>query len=204
LKVATPSEREIALTRVFDAPCSQVFDSITKPELIKRWGSGPSDWSFVACEIDLKVGGAWRFVLRGPDGTDMGMRGVYREVISPYRLVKTESFDDSWYPGEAIVTTLLVERNGMTTLMSTIRYESVEARDAVLRSPMEHGLAASYDRLAEILSLEEARQETSKKRLSAINPLRRTLSSLLWRDRAPIATNSGLPHFSTYYMESTK
>jgi uncharacterized protein YndB with AHSA1/START domain len=75
LKVTTPSEREIAMTRVFDAPRHLVFDALTKPELLKRWFSGPG-WSLVVCEIDLKVGGAYRYVWRGPDGTEMGMRGV--------------------------------------------------------------------------------------------------------------------------------
>src|SRR3989442_94476 len=78
LKVTTPTDREIAMTRVFDAPRRLVFDALTKPELLNRWFFGPPGWSLVVCEIDLKVGGAYRFVWRGPDGTEMGMRGVYR------------------------------------------------------------------------------------------------------------------------------
>jgi len=151
-----PSDREIAMTRVFDAPRSLVFDAWTKPELLRRW-FGPPGWSLPVCEIDLKVGGAYRFVMRGPDGAEMGMRGVYREIVPSERLVATESFDESWYPGEALDTTVLVEQGGKTTVTTTVLYESREARDAVLKSPMEHGLAASYDRLAELLAAEEAR-----------------------------------------------
>src|SRR5918992_1986522 len=147
LKVTTPSDREIAMTRVFDAPRHLVFDAWTKPELLKRW-MGPHGWSLVVCEIDLRVGGAYRFVGRGPDGTDMGWGGVYREVVPPERLVATESFDESWYPGEALVTTVLVEQAGKTTVTSTVRYESREARDAALKSGMERGVAEGYDRLA--------------------------------------------------------
>jgi len=149
LQVTTPTEREIVLTRVFDAPRTLVFDAFTKPELIKRW-FGPRGWSLVVCEVDLKVGGKWRFVLRGPDGNDMGMRGVYREIAAPDRSVHTESFDD--FPGESLVTTLLVENRGKTTLTATVRYPSQEVRDAVITSGMEHGAAESYDKLAEYLA----------------------------------------------------
>src|SRR3954452_21243850 len=103
LAVATPTPKSIVLTRVFDAPRSLVFDAFTKPELLKRW-FGPRGWSLAVCEVDLRVGGAWRFVLRGPDGAQMGMRGTYRELQPPDRSVHTESFDE--YPGESIVTTV--------------------------------------------------------------------------------------------------
>jgi uncharacterized protein YndB with AHSA1/START domain len=149
LQVTTPSEREIVLTRVFDAPRSLVFDAFTKPELLKRW-FGPRGWSLVVCEIDFRVGGTWRFVLRGPDGKDMGMRGVYREIAAPDRSVHTESFDD--FPGESLVTTVLVEDRGRTTLRATVLYPSQEIRDAVIKSGMEHGAAESYDKLAELLT----------------------------------------------------
>jgi uncharacterized protein YndB with AHSA1/START domain len=148
LQVTTPSDREVVLTRVFNAPRSLVFDAFTKPELLKRW-FGPRGWSLAVCEVDLRVGGAWRFVLRGPDGAEMGMRGTYRELAPPDRSVHTESFDD--YPGESVVTTVLTEQDGKTTLTATVRYESREIRDAVIQSGMEHGAAESYDKLAELL-----------------------------------------------------
>jgi len=153
LTVTTPTDREIVMTRVFDAPRQLVFDAFTKPELLKRW-FGPRGWSLVVCEVDLKVGGTFRFVLRGPDGRDMGMRGVYREIVAPERSVHVESFDD--FPGESQVTTVLVEQGGKTTLTATVLYPSQEIRDMVAMSGMEHGAAESYDKLAELLESVEA------------------------------------------------
>lgn len=149
LQVTTPSDREVVLTRVFDAPRRLVYDAFTQPELLKRW-FGPRGWSLVVCEVDLRVGGAWRYVLRGPDGKEMGMSGVYRELAPPDRSVHTERFDD--YPGESVVTTVLVEEHGRTTLTATVLAESKEIRDAVISSGMEHGAAETYDKLAELLA----------------------------------------------------
>jgi len=104
----------------------------------------------VVCEADLKLGGAWRWVLRGPDGRDMGMRGIYQEITPPERLVSTESFDD--YPGESLNTLILSEEDGKTTFTITVRYASQEIRDAVIKSGMEHGAAECYDKLAEMLA----------------------------------------------------
>ena len=154
LKVTTPTDREIVLTRVFDAQRTMVWDAFTKPELLKRW-FGPRGWSLVVCEVDLKVGGGFRFVLRGPDGRDMGMRGVYREIVPPERSVHMESFDD--FPGEAQVTAVFVEQAGKTTFTATVLSPSKEVRDAVIKSGMEHGAAESYDKLAELLASAEAR-----------------------------------------------
>jgi len=152
LRVTTPSDREIVLTRIFDAPRDLVFDAFSKPELLKRW-FGPRGWSLVVCEVDFKVGGGFRFVLRGPDGKEMGMRGVYKEIVPPERSVQMESFDD--YPGESQVTAVLVEQGGKTTLTATVLYPSREVRDIVLKSGMEHGAAESYDKLAELLASAE-------------------------------------------------
>src|SRR5258706_3009407 len=149
LTVTTPTDREVVLTRVFDAPRRLVFDAFTKPELLKRW-FGPRGWSLVVCEVDLKVGGGFRFVLRGPDGKEMGMRGVYREIVPPERSVHMESFDD--YPGESQVTAVFVEHEGKTTLTATVLYPSREVRDIVIKTAMEHGSAESYDTLAELLA----------------------------------------------------
>lgn len=152
LQVTTPSDREIAMTRVFDAPRRLVFDAHTKPELVKRWLGVFGGWSLVVCEIDLRVGGAYRYLWSNADGREMGMGGVYREVVRPERVVCTEAFDESWYDGDALDTTVLVERDSKTTLTTTVRYASQQVRDAVLKSPMEHGVAKSYDTLAEVLA----------------------------------------------------
>jgi len=142
------SDREIVMTRIFDAPRHLVFEALTKPEHLTRW-FGPHGWTLAVCEVDFRLGGAWRFVLRGPDGKQMGMRGVYREIAQPGRFVSTESFDD--YPGESLNTLVLSEEDGKTTLTITVRYLSGEIRDAVLRSGMERGASQTYDRLAQHL-----------------------------------------------------
>jgi uncharacterized protein YndB with AHSA1/START domain len=148
LIVATPSDREIVLTRVFHAPSHLVFEAMTKPEHLLHW-FGPHSCPLVECKVDLRVGGAWRYILRGPDGKDMGMRGVYQEITPYDRLISTESFDD--YPGESLNTVTLTEEAGKTTLTNRVLYESKETRDAVIRSGMERGAGETYDRLAEHL-----------------------------------------------------
>jgi uncharacterized protein YndB with AHSA1/START domain len=159
LKVTTPSDREIVLTRVFDAPRNLVFDTMTKPELLKRWLFGPAGWSMVVCDDDPRVGGAFRCVWRGPDGNEMAMRGVYREVVPPERMVRTESFEFGCdaQAGEQLATLVLTEQAGTTMLTLTLLYPSKEARDGAIASGMEHGVAASYDRLAELLASTPAR-----------------------------------------------
>lgn len=149
LTLTIPTDREIAMTRAFEAPRELVFEAYTKPDLLQLW-LGPPGWTLAVCEVDLKVGGTYRFVWRGSDGTEMGLRGAYREILPPERLVSTETFDDPWYPGEAVSTLVLTEQGGRTTLTNTLLYESQEIRDGVLQSSMEHGLAATYDRLQEL------------------------------------------------------
>jgi uncharacterized protein YndB with AHSA1/START domain len=145
-------DHEIMVTRVFDAPRRLVFDAYTKPELVKTWLLGPDGWSMPVCEIDLRVGGKYRYVWENnSDGSEMGMGGIYGEVVPGERIVVTEVFDEAWYPGEALDTIALVERDGKTTLTQTILYNSRETRDAVLKSPMQTGMAASYDKLEKFL-----------------------------------------------------
>ena len=145
-------ELEIVMTRAFDAPRPLVFDAFTKPEYVKRWLLGPPGSSMPVCEIDLDVGGRYRYEWkRDKDGKTMGTGGVYREISAPARLVNTEKFDESWYPGESVVTTLFAEQEGRTVVTMTMLFESREARDGVLKSGMDSGVAVSYYRLAEIL-----------------------------------------------------
>ena len=108
-RVSTPSDREIQVVRDFGAPRQLVFDAFTKPELVRRWLLGPPGWTMPVCEIDLKVGGAYRYVWRKAGVADMGMGGVFREIVPPGRVVATEKFDESWYAGEAVDTTVFVE-----------------------------------------------------------------------------------------------
>ena len=151
LQVTTPSDREIQLTRVFDAPRKLVFDCFTKPELLKRWGLGPRAWTLTGCDIDLRVGGAWRFVMTKDTGEEMIMSGVYREIVAPERIVQTEKFEKPWYPSEGQNTTTFVESGRKTTLTVICLYESQAIRDTVLKSGMESGASTGYDRLAELL-----------------------------------------------------
>jgi uncharacterized protein YndB with AHSA1/START domain/DNA-binding HxlR family transcriptional regulator len=151
LQISTPSDREISITRVFDAPRRLVFGCFTKPELLKRWGLGPREWTLTECEVDLRVGGAWRYVMTRTDGKEMKMDGVFREIVPPERIVQTEKFDQPWYEGEAINTTTFEEDGGKTILTVTLLYGSKEVRDGILKSGMESGVTVTYDRLAELL-----------------------------------------------------
>ncbi len=152
LKVEARGEREIVMTRIFNAPRKLVFEAFTRPDLLKRWLFGPDDWSLPVCEVDLKVGGKYRYVWRsGKDGQEMGASGVYREIVAPERIVATEKFDEPWYEGEALITFVFTEQGGKTLLTQTLTYKSSAARDGVLKSGMEVGLGMSFDRLAEML-----------------------------------------------------
>ena len=145
----TPSDREIVMTRVFDAPRRLVWEAWTNPEHLPHWMLGPDGWTMPVCEIDLRPGGSWHFLWRRADGTEMGMRGLYKEVVPPERLVSTESWGGDW--PETINTLTLTEEGGRTTVTQRVLYPSKEARDAALQTGMKDGVAASFDRLAAYL-----------------------------------------------------
>lgn len=151
LRITTPSDLEIAMTREFNAPRALVFDAYTKPELLRRWLGVFGGWSLDVCEIDLRVGGKYRWVWRKGEGIEMGAGGVYLEIDAPARIVSTEKFDDPWYEGESIVTVEFVEIAGRTTMTTVCRYGSKSVRDGVLASPMDQGVAVSYDVLEDVL-----------------------------------------------------
>src|SRR5262245_59633384 len=151
-KLTALSDREIVMTQTFDAPRELVFEAWTRPDLVKRWLYGPEAWKLAVCDIDLRVGGALRFVWRHTDGRTMGMGGVYREIAPPDRLVFTELFDEDWTGGETLVTMVFTERASKTTTTQTVLYSSQAARDAVLKSGMERGMVQSYDRLEALLA----------------------------------------------------
>jgi len=157
LKVNASGEREVVMTRVFGAPREWVFEAWTKPEIVKHWHYGPDDFPLTRCEIDLRVGGVLRIEWAHRDGHRMGLSGVYRQIAPPGRLVFTETWDDDWTGGEAVVTITFSESAGKTTLTQTVLYSSRAARDAVMQTPMEHGAAVSYDRLAALLASGEFR-----------------------------------------------
>jgi uncharacterized protein YndB with AHSA1/START domain len=151
LKVTTRGDREVVMTRVFNAARQLVFDAFTKPDLIRRWLLGPEGWSLASCDMDLRVGGKWRFVWRNnANGQEMGMGGVFREIDKPSRVVHTEQFEGA--PDEAIETKEFAEKSGRTTFTQVTLYASREARDAVLQGEMEGGMEATFDRLDEMLA----------------------------------------------------
>ena len=147
--IVEPGKPTIVVTRVFDAPRQLVFDAWTKPEHLVRWW-GMNGSTLRVCEIDLRPGGAWRFVLRAADGNDYGFGGEYREIVPPERLVYTFRFDGA--PGaEAIETLIFVEKDGKTTFTSTTLHTSVENRDGHVQSGMEEGMTQTLDRLEALL-----------------------------------------------------
>jgi uncharacterized protein YndB with AHSA1/START domain len=153
LSVTAAGDREIVIVRRFHASRAMVFDAYTKPDLVRRWLLGPPGWQMPVCEIDLRVGGSYRYVWRhDADGREMGMGGIFREIVRSERLVATEKFDESWYPGEAVSTLVLDEQDGWTQLTLTVRYESREAREIALRSGMDKGMEFGFNRLAALLA----------------------------------------------------
>ncbi|HEV7310406.1 SRPBCC family protein [Ensifer sp.] len=157
LLVTAHGDREVRIVRTFDAPRRLVFDAFTQPALVRRWLTGPDGWSLPVCEIDLRPGGTFRYVWKNTEGTEMGMGGTYREIDAPDRIVHEELFDEDWTGGQTEVTTLFVEAGGRTTVTTTVIYSSTETRDAVLKSPMESGIAIGYDRLEGMLASEFAK-----------------------------------------------
>ena len=147
--LTTPSDREIVMTRVFDAPRDLVFDAHGSCEHMSNWW-GPRKYDFASCEIDFRPGGRWRIVHRGPDGEIPAFRGEFREIVRPERIVWTFEWEGA--PGHVSLGTVTFEdHDGKTTLTSTALFDSVEDRDGMLQSGMEEGAVETWDRLAEYL-----------------------------------------------------
>jgi uncharacterized protein YndB with AHSA1/START domain len=147
---ATPSDLEIVVTRTVHAPRELVFDAWTKPEHVSNWMLGPDGYTMPVCEIDLRPGGAWHFVWRGPGGHEMEMHGEYLVISPRERLVATERWGGDW--PETLNTVELAEEDGWTTITQTTLFPSKEARDAALGTGMESGMTQSFDRLAAYLA----------------------------------------------------
>jgi uncharacterized protein YndB with AHSA1/START domain len=149
--IVDPDKPTIVTRRVFDAPRALVFDAWTKPEHLRRW-LGPRVLTMVVCEIDLRVGGGYRWVQRAPDGKEYAFHGVYREIIRPEKIVSTfvfEAFPDA----EAIETLTLEERDGKTTVTSLSVHKTVQGRDGHLAAGrMEVGMTDGYARLDDLLA----------------------------------------------------
>ena len=152
LTVTTPSDREIAMVRVFDAPRHLVFHAYTRPELVRRWLGVFGGWTFALCEIDLTVGGTYRYLWNGPEAATLGIRGTFMEIERNARIVCTERFDPPFDHGEAIDTVTFTEQAAKTTLTITVLAPSKEARDGMLKSGMADGVTASFDNMDGVLA----------------------------------------------------
>lgn len=157
LQVSLPSDTEILMTRVFDAPRRLVFEALTRADLLRRWFGGPPGWRLDICEIDPRVGGKYRYVWVSGNGEVMGMGGTILEIDPPERMVANETFDQAWYEGQGISAIVLTEDDGKTTLRLTVRYDSKAIRDHVLTFPATSGVEMGYDRLAEWLASDDAK-----------------------------------------------
>lgn len=153
LEITLPSDREIRITRAFDAPRDLVWDAYTKPELVRRWLLGPPGWEMPVCQIDLRVGGKYRYEWEDKSrDKKMGMGGTYTEVVKPEKIGSKEKFDDDWTGGETLASQVFTEKGGRTTSVMTILYASKEARDGAAATSITDGMEAGYQRLDELLA----------------------------------------------------
>ncbi len=150
MKLTTPSDREIVMTRTFKTSATTLFEVFTKPEHVRKWYAVRST-TMTVCEIDLRVGGAWRWVVAKPDGMEIGFSGVFREIDPPHRLQRTETYEV--IPGsECLVTLTFDEKDGLTTLTTTMLFQNKMHRDMALKSGMEHGVVECYQKIDEIVA----------------------------------------------------
>lgn len=145
-----PSDTEVVMTHVVDAPRDRVYEAYANPTHLSHWMLGPEGWTMPVCEMDLRPGGAWHYVWRRQDGTEMSMQGVYREVVPPERLVNTENWGGDW--PETVNTVTFAEVDGKTRITTRITYPTREARDAAVATGMKEGASVSFNRLATYLA----------------------------------------------------
>ena len=150
--VSTSGDKILIVTRSFRAPRQLVYDAYTRPELLQRWLGVRNGWTFDVCEVDLRVGGKYRWVWRNAKGKELALSGVYQQITAPERIVCTEKFDQPWYPGEALNTIDFLEHNAETVLSITMEFETKEARDGAAQSGMERGMEESFLVLDAILA----------------------------------------------------
>lgn len=154
LQVSTPSDREIVMTREFNAPVALVWQAMSQPALLRRWVFAPAGWEMTACEEDPRPGGTFHWAWRGADGQGLTMRGEYLEVVPPTRVVRTEVFElpNGVKIGEQLATLELTAQGETTALRLTLQFDSKEARDGAIASGMENGVRTSYERLDNLLA----------------------------------------------------
>ena len=151
LDVTTPSDTEIVMTRIFDASRGLVFDAYTKPAMLRGWLGG-TEWTIDACEVDLRVGGGYRWAWHNAKGKQIGERGTYREIVPGARIVAASAFDEPWYPGSCVEAIAFTSQGDATVLATTLRYDTREARDIALGAGLTRGVTESYVRLDLVLA----------------------------------------------------
>lgn len=154
LTITTPGDRQIVVTRSFDAPRDLVWLCYSKPELVRRWYGLP-DWAMIVCEIDFRVGGKWRYVTKAPSGFEMGSQGLYTGILEPERIDQTEYYDDDWTKGGSENSVAFTQKDGHTIATMTVTYASAEARAAAAASPMAEGMEIGFKRLDAVLAEEQ-------------------------------------------------
>ncbi len=154
LTITTPGDRQIVVTRSFDAPRELVFLCYSKPELMRRWYGMP-DWTTFVCDIDFRVGGKYRIGQRSPEGYELASQGIYTAIVEPERIEQTEYYDDDWTQGGTVNEVVFTEANGVTTATSTITFTSPEARAAAAATPMATGMEIGFKRLDALLAEEQ-------------------------------------------------
>lgn len=147
LTATLPDDRTIRILRHFKAPRQLVWDAHTQPALLRRWLLGPPGWTMPVCNIDLRVGGKYRYEWHSEKGLAMALFGTYREIEAPARIADTQAFDDDWTKGPYDTTLILVEKDGQTELTLDIIYASKESRDIAAATPMLEGMEAGYERM---------------------------------------------------------
>ncbi len=181
--VTLPTDTEILITRQFDAPASLVWEALTRPEHVLRWW-GP-EWSpLVSADIDLRVGGAWRYVSRMEDGTELGWHGVYREIDAPNSITSTEVFE-GFPDAESVNTMTLTETDGVTTLQTLVRHQSQEFRDGHINSGMEGGMQDTFNRLDDLLVVFDSEAERFRRVAGRFSEVVESVPDGAWSNPAP-------------------
>lgn len=183
--VTLPSDTEILITRTFEAPRWLVWDAMTTPRHLLRWW-GPHYHPLVACEIDLRPGGSWRYVSRGTDGVELAWHGVYHEVVAPERIQSTEVFE-GFPDAESRNTMTLSETDGITTLQTLVQHTSKEHRDGHVNSGMEGGMQQTFDRLDDLLASADSTAERFRRVAGGFTDRAAAMSPDDWERPAPCA-----------------
>ena len=151
MQVTTPNDTDLLLVRAFHAPARLVYRAWVDPTLVPRWLGKLRTWQMVECQIDARVGGAYRYVWGDAEGRTMGVNGQFVELIPNEKIVSTEQFDDPWHEGDVVGTVTFAEQDGVTTVSMLLRYDSQRVRDEIVASNMARGIVSSYAALDEVL-----------------------------------------------------